>query len=100
MRFDKPVYFQRIPPGKYDALTGDHEEPTIAEEMRYASITDTGVEVMNLVYGGIKQGCLTIRLQNHYTAPFDKIKIGEKVYRVDKARRLRVKHIFVVSEVQ
>ena len=100
MRFDTPIYFQHITPGKYDASTGNHGEDTIAEVMCLASVTDSSTETLTLVYGGIKQGSLTIRLQNRYSKPFDRIRIGDKCYRVDLERRLRIKHTFVVSEVQ
>nr|DAF28441.1 MAG TPA: ASCH domain protein [Caudoviricetes sp.]DAJ14583.1 MAG TPA: ASCH domain protein [Siphoviridae sp. ctdzB12] len=55
---------------------------------------------MNLVYGAIKQGSKTVRLQMHYKKPFDLIRIGNVLYRVDFERKLRTKHVFVVSEVQ
>ena len=100
MRFDTPIYFERIQPGEYDASTGNYGEDTTNEEMRNAAVTDTGTDTMTLVYGSLKQGSKTIRLQNHYTEPFDSIRIGKKHYRVDRERKLRVKHIFVVSEVQ
>ena len=29
MRYDTPVYFQEITPGKYDPETGDYKEDTI-----------------------------------------------------------------------
>ena len=51
------------------------------------------------MYGELKQGSLTVHIQNHYTDPFDRIRIGEKHYRVDLRRRLRVKESFVLSEV-
>ena len=100
MRFDTPVYFQTIKAGAYDASTGNHGEDTVTEEMRYASVTDTGLDTLNLIYGEIRQGGKTVRLQNHYEKPFDRIKIGKKVYRVDKARMLRNKQTLIVSEVQ
>lgn len=100
MRFDTPIYFERIQQGEYDTSTGNYGKDTKTEEMRLAAVTDTGTETMTLVYGSLKQGSKTIRLQNHYTQPFDSIRIGEKQYRVDRERKLRVKHIFVVSEVQ
>lgn len=100
MRCDTPVYFQRITSGEYDASTGDYGEDIITEERRDASVTDAGIETMNLVYGEIRQGVKVVRLQNHYDKPFDHLRIGDKVYRVDRARRLRLKHIFVCSEVQ
>lgn len=100
MRFDTPVYFQAVTAGAYDASTGNHGEDTVTEEMRYASVTDTGADTLNLIYGELKQDVKTIRLQNHYEKPFDRIRIGKKVYRVDRARLLRQKHTLIVSEVQ
>jgi hypothetical protein len=35
-----------------------------------------------------------------YTEPFDRIRIGEKFYKVDKVRQLRTKQTFIISEVQ
>lgn len=99
MRFDTPVYFQTIE-STYDPATGNYGEDTITEVKKNASVSDTGDEVLRLIYGELKQDSLVIRLQNHYTAPFDRIRIGNKKYAVDKARRLRVKHVFIVSEVQ
>ena len=95
-----PVYFQQRTQGEYDASTGNYGDDIITEEIRWASVTDTGTETMTLVYGSLKQGSKTVRLQNHYTQPFDSIRIGEKQYRVDKERKLRTKHILIVSEVQ
>lgn len=100
MRYETPVYFRRNVQGEYDAKTGDYGDSTVTEVMRRASVTDTETATLNLVYGGLKQGSKVVRLQRHYNTPFDFIRIGDKVYRVDKERRLRVKHTFVVSEVQ
>ncbi|WP_239462925.1 hypothetical protein [Faecalicoccus pleomorphus] len=61
---------------------------------------DTQTEMLKLIYGDIRQGSLTVVIQNHYDQPFDNIRIGDKVYRVDRTRRLRVKQSFVISEVQ
>lgn len=60
---DTEVFFQSIVPGEYDEATGDYGDDIVSEEKRYASVTDTGTETMNLVYGSIKQGistCMTI----------------------------------------
>ena len=100
MRYDTPVYFQKIERGEYNTEIGDYGEPTIIETEVYASIMDTRSEMMRLVYNGPMQGSLTIQLQNHYTEPFDRIRIGDLIYKVDYTRRLRVKQTFVVSEVQ
>ena len=100
MRCDTEVFFQSITPGEYEESTGDYEEDKIMEEKKHASVTDTGTDMMNLVYGAIKQGSKTVRLQMHYKKPFDLIRIGNALYRVDFERKLRTKHVFVVSEVQ
>lgn len=100
MRFDTPIYFQTVKKGEYDPETGNYAEDTVTEDKVFASVTDSRAETLNLVYGEIKQGCFTVRLQNIYRKPFDRIRIGEKLYRVDFSRMLRLKHIFVISEVQ
>ncbi len=100
MRYDTPIYFQRVTPGEYDPATGNYGPDTTAEVMQYAAVCASKLDTVRLIYGTLKQGSLTVHLQNHYDEPFDQIRIGEKVYRVDMARPLRVKHVFVVSEVQ
>ena len=100
MRYDKQVYFQRITPGEYDPDTGNYADDIVEETLRYASVMNTGEDTLRLVYDGLKQGSLTIQIQNHYTEPFDRIRVGNKLYAVDFSRKLRLKHTFVVSEVQ
>lgn len=97
MRFDKPIFFQRVQPGEYDAETGNYGADTVTEVRKRASVTDSGVETLKLIYGDLKQGSKTIRLQRPYTEPFDRIRIDNKIYKVDFARFQRN---FVVSEVQ
>ena len=101
MRYATPIYFQRKQKGEYNATTGDYSPETTVEVKRYASVTDTGTDTLNLVYGSPKQGSLTIRLQRPYTEPFDRIRIGDseqaKYYGSDKARLF--KRVFIVSEV-
>lgn len=99
MRFGTPVYFQQLTRGAYNKATGNYEDGKPIESKRYASVTDTGAETLNLIYGEIKQNSKTVRIHTHYTDPFDRIRIGEKVYRVDMSRLLRNMHTFVVSEV-
>lgn len=100
MRYDTPVYFQKITSGEYDPKTGNYGEDTVEETQRYASVMNTGEDTLRLVYDGPKQGSLTIQLQNHYEEPFGRIRVGNKLYAVDFSRKLRMKHVFVVSEVQ
>lgn len=100
MRYDTPIYFQRLTQGEYDESTGNYEDDQIEETEVMASVMDTQTETMKLVYGDIRQGSLTLTIQNHFDQTFDNIRIGDKVYRVDRTRRLRVKQSFIVSEVQ
>ena len=97
MRYDTPIFFQSVKPGEYDTETHNYGEDIITEEKRFASVTDTGSEQITLIYGKLKQGSLTIRLQRPYKEPFNKIRVGKKIYNVDFARHSKA---FVVSEVQ
>lgn len=100
MRYDTPIYFQLITQGDYDSCCGDYAPDTIEESEVYADVTSAGTDMLKLVYGDIRQDALVIRLQNHYSNTFNRIRIGDKQYRVDFSRKLRVKQIFIVSEVQ
>lgn len=97
MRYNTPVLFQRIK-SEFDTSTGNTGISILTEEKRYADITDTGTETLQLLYGSIKQGALTVRLQRPYEAAFDRISIGGKLYRVDRTRLDN--RVFIVSEVQ
>lgn len=99
MRYDTPIFFQRVVPGEYDPTTGDYAADQITEVRKIASVMDTRAEIMQIIYGGIRQGCVTVQLQNHYPKPFDRIRIGKTTYKVDYARKLRVKQTFILSEV-
>ena len=99
MRYDTPIYFQKLTPGEYDPATGNYVDDKVSEVKRYASVMDTGENTMILVYSGIKEGSLTFHLQNHYDRPFDRIRVGNKTYGVDFSRKLRTKQVYVVSEV-
>lgn len=97
MRYNTAVYFQRIE-SKYDTTTGNTGISLLSEDRRNAAITDTGTDTLQLIYGDIKQGALTIRLQRPYDAAFDRIRIGDKLYRADRSRLHN--RVFIVSEVQ
>lgn len=99
MRYDTPVFFQLIRQGMYDPKTGDYADSDPVETKVYADVTDTGAETKQIIYGDIKRNSKVIRLQQYYTKTFNRIRIGEKQYAVDYERKLRVKQVFVVSEV-
>lgn len=99
MRYDTPIYFQRIEKGAYNANTGDYAPDKVTEVKVYANVTDAKNEALTLIYGNIKQGAKVVRLLRPFpfAAPFDRIRIGEKSYIVDFSRRNKA---FYVSEVQ
>lgn len=100
MRYDTTVYFQKLTQGEYDPETGDYKGDSIREDAKQAAVMDTSTQMMQLIYGIIKQGSLTIQLQNQYDQPFDRIRVGNIIYKVDHSRKLRTKQTFIVSEVQ
>lgn len=97
MRYDTPIYFQLVRSGEYDEKTGNYAEDTVTEEKRFASVTDAGNKTLSLLYGEIREGSLIARIQRNYEEPFDRIRIGDKVYRCDLRRKNKV---FLMSEVQ
>lgn len=97
MRYDTPIFFQRVQSGAYDAASGNYGEDTVTEDKRFASVTDTNEDALNVLHGTIKQRSLTIRLQRPYKTPFDTIRVGNDIYKVDLSRRDKS---FIVSGVQ
>ena len=97
MRYDTPIYFRKTVSGAYNPDTANYAEDTPIEDKQYASVTDTGIKTLKLVYNELKQGSLTIRLQVPYTKEFETIRVGEKIYKSDFTRRHKT---FVLSEVR
>lgn len=99
MRYDQCVYFVKDGEATYDQTTGNYIDAEPVKTPCMASVMDTSTETMRLIYGEIRQGSLTIHLQNHYEAAFNRIEYRGKAYAVDLHRRLRVKDTYIVSEV-
>ncbi|MDD3186599.1 MAG: hypothetical protein PHT76_15015 [Anaerostipes sp.] len=99
MRYDTPVFFQKVSQGAYNEETGDYLDESVDETQKYASVMDTGADMLQVVYGKLVQGSLSIQLQNHYQNIFDRIRIGNKLYKADYIRKLKVKETLIVSEV-
>lgn len=100
MRYDTPIYFQNVTQGVYNANTGDYSDESIIETKCFAAVSSCSVETLKLVYGDLKQGALKLQLQNHYPNSFNRIRIKDKLYSVDYGKKLRTKHVLVVSEIQ
>lgn len=99
MRYDTAVYFQTLAQGAYDEDTGDYSDPTITEIQRTASVIETSDETKQLLYGNVTEKSKIISLLNAYVGHFDRIRIGNVLYRVDQRTTLRKKQSFVVSEI-
>lgn len=99
MRFDTEVYFY-TEKSNYNAETGDYDREKPSEVQKMASVNQTETAMIRMIYGTIPQKSLTVRLQNKYEKPFDYIRIGKKLYKVDKRIDLYTKQAFIVSEVQ
>ena len=99
MRFATQVYFY-TENTNYNAQTGDYDRLEVSEVPRRASVNQTETAMIRMVYDSIPQESLTVRLQNKYEKPFDYIRIGEKLYKVDKKIDLYTKQALIISEVQ
>lgn len=111
MRCDTQIYF--ITDGERTLIT-DHNDPdyggyaktTPVEAGMLADVTDTKTETQQLVYGRLREGSVTVRLNRHYLDPFDHIRIVDrntgdsKLYDVDASRHLRHRSVFVCHEVK
>lgn len=100
MRYDKVIYLRNEGVKTYDPETGNSKRADPVDEMWMASVVSTDIRTQNLIYGGIKQGSITLHLLVPYTKPFDYIIYRGKRYRVDKVIAFRTKQVFVASEVQ
>ena len=100
MRYDTPIYFEKLTPGVYDETVGDYGDPVVVSTRRLASVVNTSDKQMRLIYGGIREGSKTISLLNAYGEVFDRIRVGTKLYTVDRRISLRTKQAFVCSEIQ
>ena len=100
MRADKKIYLVKPGEEEFDPTTGDWVIGDGAKIEKYANVTDTGIQRMNVLYNGIKQTAKTVRLNEVHTDSFDHILMDGKQYRVDMRRTYRHKTVFEVSGVQ
>ena len=96
MRYDTKAVFQLVE-DVYDS-NGDYTESVAEEHTEYASIVNTDIQTMHLVYGEIRQGSITMHLQNHIGYAFNRVVIDGKPYTVDDKLPLRVKVAYILSE--
>ena len=98
MRYDKRIYFVKEGEDEYDYSTGNYVTTEPIKHEVWANVSDTGTERMQLIYGALKQGAITVRIQGKYDETFDYIQVGDKKYNVDAFRTFRNDQSFNMSE--
>ena len=98
MRYDKEVAFRLVTQGAYDEATGNYSDGSEAVVKKLASVMDTKATMLQVVYGQLRRGSLTVSLPCHLDGEFTDVLIDGVPYRVDARRRLRTKDVFIVSE--
>ena len=98
MRYSTPIYFVKEGEDEYDYATGDYVTTQPIKHEMWANVSDTGTERMQLIYGNLKQGAITVLIQGKYEEAFDYIEVGDKKYNVDAFRTFRNDQAFNLSE--
>ena len=96
MRYDTKAVFQLVE-DTYDS-NGDYTESVTEEHIEYCSVASTDIQTMRLVYCEIRQGSITMHLQNHIGHTFNRVVIDGTDYTVDQKLPLRVKTAYILSE--
>lgn len=98
MRYDQKIYFVKEGEDVYDHDTGDYITTEPIKHEMWANVSDTGTERMQLIYGALKQGAITVRIQGKYEKEFDYIEVEGKKYNVDAFKTFRNDQAFNLSE--
>src|SRR5699024_6448142 len=98
MRYSVPIYFVMETEPVYDYETGDYIDGQPIKDEMWANVSDTGTERMQLIYGNLKQGAITVRIVGKYDKEFDYIEVEGKKYNVDAFRTFRNDQAFNLSE--
>ena len=98
MRYSVPIYFVKETEPVYDYETGDYVDGEPIKHEAWANVSDTGTERMQLIYGALKQGAITVRIVGKYDKEFDYIEVEGKKYNVDAFRTCRNDQAFNLSE--
>ena len=97
MRYNTRIYF--VTEGEeYNYDTGDYEPVELVKDEVWANVSDTDTERMQLIYGTLKQGAITVRIVGKYDKEFDYIEVEGKKYNVDAFRTFRNDQAFNLSE--
>ena len=100
MRYDKLVEFVTTGQKIYNEDTGDYEMKGEQVVKRMASISNTGEEKLNLLFGKIDQDMLTIRIKTPIIGHFSFVKYKGVDYVVKYAKNLRQEQVFYLAVKQ
>ena len=98
MRYSTPIYFVKEGEDEYDYATGDYITTEPIKHEAWANVSDTGTERMRLIYGALKQGAITVRIQGKHDEVFDYVEVDDKKYNVGAFRTFRNDQSFNLSE--
>lgn len=99
MRATTKVYFITEGEEEYDPLTGDYTVKGSDRTLRRANVSDTGEQRMGFLYGSLKQGAKTVRLNREYNKPFDYIEIEGELYKDVLNKKSKRRIVFEVVSV-
>ena len=95
MRYDKKVALIRNGSEEFNEETGDWDVTEATETDVWANVSDTGEQRQSLIYGGVKQGALTVRMQGQPPI-FTFMRIDGAEYEVTMTKRFRRQTVFQV----
>lgn len=99
MRATTKIYFIDEGEELYNTETGDYSVQEASRTLRRANVTDTGETRMALLYGAIKQGAKTVRLNRGYNKPFDYIEIDGVLYKDSLNKQIKNRRVYEVHSL-
>lgn len=98
MRFDQKIKLVKEGTPIYNPQTGNYDSTEGTEQKLWVNVSDMTEERMSFLFGGLKQGAYTIRLQGQVLRKFDYVEMNGKKYNVNQQRVLRRFTTLQVSE--
>lgn len=97
MRFDKEIELVRDGKEEFDPITGEYIIADGVSLHVWANVSDTGEQTQTALYGNLKTGAYTIRVQER-PHEFEYMLIDGEKYGVDRVKKFRRDTVFFVSE--
>ena len=101
MRYDSLISFVKEGSEVYNTVTGDYIASEPVAVTKWANVSDANGEIVNMLYGTLKQTAKVIRLNEVYKDSFDYILVGDpKFILAMPAKHFRRESVFTVGESQ